>query len=252
MNYPKLYFGVGNAKLDNLAKKYGVKVYTFSTMSGHTCPYAKDCESKAVFNNGKWTIKDGEHTQFRCFSASQEVLFPNVREQRIENMIAIEYSAKPMGDIQAGELIVKNIPKDAGIIRINVGGDFKTQAYFDAWCYAARQLPNVRFYAYTKSLPFWIKRIDCIPDNLTLTASYGGYKDELIEKHNLRYAKVIFSESEANELGLEIDHDDSHALENGPSFALLIHGVQPKGTAASKALKELKGNGSYNRKPQTV
>lgn len=252
MNYPKIYFGVGNAKLDKLAKKYNTKVYTFSTMSGHTCPYAKDCESRAVFNDGKWSIKDGPNTEFRCFSASQEVLFPIVREQRIENMIAIEYSAKPNGIVEAGELIIKNIPADAGIIRINVGGDFKTQAYFDAWLYVASKMSHIKFYAYTKSLPFWIKRINDIPANLTLTASYGGHKDELITKHNLRYAKVVFSENEAAELGLEIDHDDSHALENGPSFALIIHGVQPKDSKASKALKQLKGKGSYNRKPQAV
>jgi len=62
---------------------------------------------------------------------------------------------------------------------------------------------------------------------------------------------VVFSEAEAEKLGLEIDHDDSHAARpslRDQDFALLIHGTQPKGTAAATALKELKGKGSYSRK----
>lgn len=248
MNYPKLGFGEGNAKLDKLAAKMGKRVFTFSLMSGHNCPYAKDCQSKAVFDGSKWSIKDGQHTQFRCFSASQEVLFPAVREQRIANGIIVQIAGEPMGDVKAGEIIIKNMPAKAGIVRIHVGGDFATQAYFDAWCYVARNMPHIQFYAYTKALPFWVKRLGNIPTNLVLTASYGGYRDDLIAKHGLRYAKVVYSTSAARKLRLQIDHDDSHAIKNGPSFALLVHGVQPAGSEAAKALKKLKGKGSYSKK----
>ena len=61
----------------------------------------------------------------------------------------------------------------------------------------------------------------------------------------------MFSEAEADALGLDIDHDDSHAARPSlaqQDFALLIHGTQPKDTEASKALKALKGKGSYSRK----
>ena len=74
--------------------------------------------------------------------------------------------------------------------------------------------------------------------------------DQLIEEKQLRSAKVVFSEAEAAELGLEIDHDDSHAARpslQGQDLALLIHGTQPKGTEAAEALKALKGKGSYSR-----
>ena len=84
-----------------------------------------------------------------------------------------------------------------------------------------------------------------------MTASYGGREDELIDSQNLRSTKVIFSEEEADSLGLEIDHDDSHAADpakKNDDFALLIHGTQPKGSEAAVALKELKGKGSYSRK----
>jgi hypothetical protein len=47
---------------------------------------------------------------------------------------------------------------------------------------------------------------------------------------------------------MEVDHDDSHAAMPGPSFALLIHGIQPKGSDAGKAVRALRGNGSYSRR----
>lgn len=238
---PKLYFSPGsdNAKLKKLEAKYG-KVYTFSTMSGYNCPYAKDCHSKAVFNGKGWNIVDGKFTKFRCFSASQEVIFRAVREQRLANMAINTLAALPLGYVQAALAIHQQLPNDAKVVRINVGGDFSTQAIFDAWLYAACYRPSVKFYAYTKSLPFWVKRLDLIPANLQLTASYGGWKDDLIARHNLRSAKVVFSTQEALDLGLEIDYDDSLALHSGPSFALLLHGIQPKGTEAAEALKKLK------------
>jgi hypothetical protein len=73
------------------------------------------------------------------------------------------------------------------------------------------------------------------------TASYGGKYDNLIEKHNLRYAKVVYSEDEATRLHLEIDHDDSHAMSHGASFALLLHGTQPAGTVAAKTSESVDG-----------
>lgn len=247
MSYAKLYFGKGNAKLDKLKEKYNKEVYTFSTMSGYTCPYAKECHSKAVFNGESWKIQDSEYTQFRCFSASQEVIYRNVREQRIQNMYLVEVAARD-GVSAATELIQKNLPNgDNYIVRVNVGGDMPTQNYFDAWIEVAKNNPNKIFYAYTKSLPFWVKRLGQIPSNFVLTASYGGHRDDLIEKYNLRYAKVVYSESEAFELGLQIDHDDSLAISGGDSFALLIHGIQPKGSEAGKALRELNGVGSYGK-----
>src|SRR5688500_2669546 len=94
---PSLKFGESNYKLDNLIPKLRPmlryignntkkpKLITFSKLSGYQCPFAKLCLSKAVVRNGKRTIEDGPHTQFRCFSASQEVLFTNVYNHRKHN-----------------------------------------------------------------------------------------------------------------------------------------------------------------------
>lgn len=235
----KLIFGDANAKLEALQDKFGGKVVTFSLLSGYTCPYAKECLSKAVVDadTGKRHIEDGPHTLFRCFSASQEVQYTPLYESREKNGIVVELAAVSVD--KAADLILSSLPKSAKIVRIHVGGDFKTQAYFDAWLMVASKRPDMLFYAYTKSLPFWVKRLGSIPSNMVLTASYGGYKDKLIGEYGLRSAVVVFSEDEAKSKGLEIDHDDSHAAVAGGDFALLIHGTQPAGTAAAKAKSEL-------------
>ena len=85
---------------------------------------------------------------------------------------------------------------------------------------------------------------------MVITASRGGRLDGLIGRHRLREAIVVFEEQAALDRNLEIDHDDSHAAipsQAKQSFALLIHGVQPKGSTAGKAVRELKGVGSYGK-----
>jgi hypothetical protein len=79
-----------------------------------------------------------------------------------------------------------------------------------------------------------------LPENFVFTASRGGKYDDFIDLNLWKEAVVIFSEQEAKELDLEIDHDDTHAAFGKENFALLIHGTQPAGSAASEALKVIK------------
>jgi hypothetical protein len=243
-----LNFGKANAKLIRLQRLVGGKIATFSLLSGVTCPYSKECESKAVENpGGSLHIEDGKNTLFRCFSASQEVLFTNVYNSRKANT---ENVANLLGQGKFVQQFLTDLPKKTTILRWHVAGDAKTQAYFDAMIEIAKARPNIVFYAYTKSLPFWVKRINDIPKNLILTASKGGHKDSLIDKYNLRYALVVPTQNEADKLGLPVDHDDYHAYNpetKNQSFALLIHGIQPAGSKWGKAVRALKGEGSYKR-----
>ena len=231
------------------------KIYSLDLLSGHSCPFAEKCFSKATVDatTGKRKIKDGKKTEFRCFSASQEVQYTNVYNSRKHNFDMLRGSSQ----LEMNRMLYDALPSDAGIVRIHVAGDFFSRDYMLAWMTLAELNPNTLFYAYTKSLKYWLELEDyyCSIDNFVLTASYGGRDDELIESQNLRFAQVVFSEAEANELGLEVDHDDSHAARpslKNQSFALLLHGTQPKGTDAATALKALKGVGSYSRKKLTT
>lgn len=225
------------------------KIYSLDMLSGWSCPGALDCLSKVHEVSGKRSLKDGPSTKFRCFSASQEIVYPNVYNARKHNYDIMKQH-KTVADFK--DEILNSMPKNLGILRYHVGGGFFNRAYFQAALEIAEQNPDRLFYAYMKSINFLTDvdmmdpSIGMVLPNFLVTASYGGRHDHLIEKLGLRTAKVVFSEAEAG--NLPIDHDDSHAATIGGSFALLLHGVQPKGSEASKALVQLKGKGSYGKK----
>ncbi len=226
-----LKFQKGNAKLDK-------KIYTFSLPAGHSCPFALICKTKADPITGK--ITDGPNTKFRCFAASAEALYPAVRKARWHNFNLLR-EAKSFENMAA--LIDQSLHKNASIVRIHVAGDFFNDQYFRAWVHVAQQRPEVIFYAYTTSLTYWVNNILTIPDNFKLNASEGGKLDAQILEHGLKFAKVVYSPEEAEALGLAIDHTDEAAYKTEQSFALLIHGQQPKGSKASAAIKDLKARG---------
>lgn len=234
-------------------KKYltNKKIYSLDLLSGYSCPSAHKCLSKVVIKNGKKRIKDGPHNEFRCFSASQEVLFPrtySMRKANLDYMLSIKQNVNLMKNE-----ILKVLPTNAGIIRIHSAGDFFNQKYFKAWLKVAELNPHILFYAYTKCLKYWINNRQLVDklDNFILTASYGGRDDHLISKHGLRYVRVVYTVGEARLLGLSIDKNDICAANphnKYKSFALLIHGIQPAHSEAGKAVHKLKGLGSYGRK----
>ena len=78
-----------------------------------------------------------------------------------------------------------SMPRDAGIVRQHVGGDFFNSLYFRAWLDFAAENPKTLFYAYTKSLNYWIDNIELVNalPNVRLTASRGGRLDSMIEEH---------------------------------------------------------------------
>jgi Gene product 88 len=233
----KLKFGRGNAKLAG-------EIYTFSLPAGHACPGALRCMAKADRQTGK--LQDGPSQTFRCFAAGDEARYPNLRKLRWHNFDLLK------GRTREGmaALILDSLPADAKLVRLHVAGDFFSDTYFLAWMDVAKAKPEILFYTYTKSLPIWLRHRSSVPVNFKLTASEGGKHDDLIESEALKFAKVLFSIEEARELGLEIDHDDSHAFASDKSFALLLHGTQRKETPAAKARSALRlaGYNGYSQK----
>lgn len=230
-----LKFSLGNAKL-----KRGEAI--FDLPAGHSCPFAKLCRSSANRITGR--ITDGPHTEFRCYAATGEARSKAARKMRWKNFTTLR---KCNGASDMASLISNSLPLSSRI-RIHSSGDFFSQAYFDAWLMVARQFPERIFYAYTKALPFWVKRLNDIPSNFKLVASYGGVNDNLIAIHELKSCRVVGSEQEAKNLGLELDNDDSHAWQGNADFALLIHATQPAGSPMSKAWELVKAShGGYTR-----
>jgi hypothetical protein len=248
-----LKFSPANAKTDALYGSLKLrqflfdkkKVYSLDLSAGHSCPGAKQCLAKVVERDdapGRFTIQDGPKCEFRCFSASQEAVFPGTRKARRHNFDLLR---KTRGWKQCRDLLADSLPVDAGVIRYHVSGDFFKLAYLQGAIALAKLRPDVLFYTYTKSLPFLVGME--LPSNFIVTVSRGGKHDHLIEELEIREAKVVYSEEEAKKLGWPIDHTDELAATNGGSFCLLIHGVQPKGSKASLALSALNGKGTYSR-----
>jgi hypothetical protein len=185
-------------------KYYTGEVYEWNLPTGITCPFANECKVTVDRATGKFDIKKG---YFRCYAASSE-RFPAVREHRWKNFEYVKGGGVPQ------------LPKDCKNVRIHASGDFYSQQYFDMWLQVAIDNPNINFWAFTKSINYWIVNIDKIPDNFVLTASYGGYHDCYIEQFGLKNCKVYTNISEVPE-NMPIDTNDDWARKSNISFALL-------------------------------
>ena len=239
-----------NAKL-KLIKEWSEiknpKVWSLSLLSGFSCPKALDCQTYSIANKvtGKRTILDGKYAKYRCFSAVQENQYTDTYNQRKHNFDLLR---KLDDEFDMATLINDSLPKNVDYIRIHVAGDFFSETYMLAWHLVATVNPNIKFYAYTKSIQWMYNLENQRPDNLRMIASYGSKEDALISELNLDYAKVIFHPSERG--NLPIDKNEYHAVNNVGSFALLLHGTQKSGSTGSKALSRMKNEGikySYSK-----
>jgi hypothetical protein len=217
-------------------------IWHFSLPSGHSCPGAKNCLTKADRATGKITDLqiEADGMIFRCYAAMDEARRPNVRKLRWDNFDLLKSEKSTAAKTK---LIVESVKATGlnrgGTLRVHIGGDYYSQSYFNAWMKAASYFPNVVFYSYTKSIKFLLEYVTAfggLPKNFVFTCSRGGKYDNLIPATMTKSAKVFFSKAEADALDLEIDHTDDLAISGADDFALLIHGSQPAGTEASKAL----------------
>jgi hypothetical protein len=183
---------------------YTGEVYEWNLPTGTTCPFALECKVTVDRITGKFDVEKG---QYRCYAASAE-RFPGVREHRWNNFEFVKNGGIPQ------------IPKDCKSIRIHSSGDFFNQAYFDLWIKLANENPDIEMWAYTKSLSYWIARLDQIPQNFILTASYGGRADNLIETYKLKNVKV-YETHKLVPFNRPVDFNDDYARIPKINFALL-------------------------------
>ena len=235
-----------NAKLEDIKQWSEIenpKVYSFSLLSGFSCPKALDCQAYAIENKvtGKRTLMDGKHSKFRCFSARDEARLPSVYNQRKHNLDLLLDNREHIYDMV--KLINDSLPKNADYIRVHVGGDFFSLKYFLAWYSVAKLNPSIKFYAYTKSIQWQVEAEQFRPSNFGITASYGSKEDAIIDELNLKSADVILHPSETNK---PIDHNEFYAVNDAGSFSLLLHGTQKAGSKASKAISRMKKEGIKN------
>jgi len=194
-------------------KYYTGVVYEWNLPTGWTCPSAKECLVKVDKLSGKM---DNKSNEYKCYSASAE-RFPAVRTSRWNNFEQSKIGLPPL-------------PKNCKSVRIHSSGDFYSQKYFDKWIDYCNENKDVEFWAYTKGINYWVKRINDIPSNLILTASYGGKFDNLINKYKLK--NVIVIKEIKNDK--PIDCNDDIARIKDVSFYLLDNNIIGKDNQKKK------------------
>lgn len=225
-----LTFSVGNRKILELALSHGLnknQAVAFDLPAGYTCPCADTCKSFSDRESGR--ITDGDNCKFRCYAASIESAFSASRKAHWRNFDALR-KLKTVDDM--ANLILSELPKDIKIVRIHSSGDYFSKRYFQAWVKVAELRPDVKFFGYTKVLPY-VKYLNKLNSkNFRLVYSYGGKLDSKLGNEQVCY--VVNSNDEAKKYALPIacmenPSDDFDYIMENKSFCLLIHGTQPKG-----------------------
>lgn len=206
--------------LDKPNSKHGN--WGFSLTSGSSCPWAGECKDL-------------------CFRHRDERRWSHVKTKTDSNfnLIKAEKTTKNMADLLYRSISLEKGARSHPLFRIHNGGDFFSGEYFDAWIEVANRLDKKLFYTYTTSIPLLVNRLNKLPSNLVITASYDTTESnkQLILKHKLKTAFIVDSPKQAEDLDLEIDKDDSLAWGGKDSFALLQHN-----TTSPKSSKEMVRN----------
>lgn len=176
-----LKFG-NNGKMRETASMLGLnktQVVNFDLPAGFTCPAAMLCQSYANRVTGKLTR--GKHSEFECYAAKIERIYPTSRKLHWENFELIKRMPRDAQsiasliqvsiDVAQSQRSAKNQIK---VIRIHSSGDFFSVEYFQAWVLIAINNPEIVFFAYTKMLPLMNAER---PSNFGMVYSYGGRYD---------------------------------------------------------------------------
>ena len=145
----------------------GTEFWNFNLPPGKTCPGAGGCFTSKI-----------------CFGLQGRYLFSNVVESMEENLRL----TKQDDFVERMDSEVKWRNKNARkkgnemFVRVHDVGDYYSIEYARKWIEIAARNPDVIFYSYTKSVPFWNELIDNDekPDNLHITFSKMGKYDDLI------------------------------------------------------------------------
>ena len=190
-----------NTKLKATSKHFDVKIFNFNIPAYNdkrtgkvTCPFAVK------------KIVDGEKIGcgWDCYADKGFYRFSNVQKG-----LSNKYQAtknKSFADDVIKELNSKRTTKQI-YVRIHDSGDFYSPAYLNKWIDIAKALPNVRFYAYTKSHDFF--RSITLPDNFDITYSIGSKLDHKLNKVTEKHAEIFNSVKELKKAG----YVDAHKLD---------------------------------------
>jgi len=193
-----------NAKLKKTSIENKMRVMNFSlpaykTITGKTvCPFAKDC------------IK-------YCYAQKGNYRYPSVIKG-LNNRYELSKTADFVPKMNA--TIILERPTH---IRIHDSGDFYSIAYLKKWVSIAKQNKDVIFYAYTKSIKFFIDGLK-LPKNMKIIFSEGSKTDNLINVNKHRHARIFKSKELLNAAGyINASDNDLKAITSNKRVGLVYH-----------------------------
>ena len=194
-----------NSKMKKTSLKNNAKIFNFSipaykTKSGKiTCPFAAACVKYCYAQKGNYTR------------------FPIVQELMEKKY---EISKQPNFNSLMNEEIKK---KKATHVRIHDSGDFYSVKYLQKWIQIAEFNPSIIFYAYTKSIKFFVNGL-LLPDNMKIIFSEGSKTDELINAREHRHARIFKTSEELNAAGyIDASSNDLQAITDNKKVGLIFH-----------------------------
>ena len=161
-----------NSKMKKTSLKNNAKIFNFSipaykTKSGRvTCPFAAACVKYCY-------AQKGNYTRFPIVQELMEKKYEISKQNNFNSLMNAEIKKKK-----------------ATHIRIHDSGDFYSVKYLAKWIQIAEYNKEVIFYAYTKSIKFFVDGL-LLPDNMKIIFSEGSKHDELINIKEHRHARIF-------------------------------------------------------------
>ena len=190
----------GNTKL----KKSGI--VSFNLIPITHCPLAGSCKAFCYATVGQQAFASGVKRRAAAFKATLSPTF--VQDMHSE---------------------IQRWKKKIKAIRVHDSGDFYSMQYLLNWLEIARLNPAVKFYAYSKSLPFIHRAYDqgLVPPNFRLIQSVGGLADSRI-RQDLPHARIFSTIDELTEAGYAdaSETDDVSAFSDTLYVGLVVHGAR--------------------------
>ena len=108
-------------------------------------------------------------------------------------------------------------------VRIHDSGDFYSPLYLQKWIDIAKDNKSVIFYAYTKSIKFFVEGLT-VPKNLKIIFSEGSKRDDLINVNKHRHARIFKTPNELKAAGyVDASSNDLQAITDNKKVGLIFH-----------------------------
>ena len=194
-----------NAKMKKTSKENKAKILNFSipaykTKSGKsTCPFAGGCQKYCY-------AQKGNYTRFPIVQELMEKKYLLSKQDNFNSLMNAE--------------IQKKKPTH---VRIHDSGDFYSPLYLHKWVDIANDNKGVIFYAYTKSIKFFVEGFE-VPTNLKIIFSEGSKTDDLINTSKHRHARIFKDLTTLLSAGyIDASSNDLKAITTNKKVGLVYH-----------------------------